>query len=128
MVCYQIVGRDSATSLAAQAGQLDLNVMTPLTAYNLLDSMQMLINFLPVVASRCIKGIRADRSRCRDYARQSLSVAALLSPKLGYAKAAELFQEAQRRHITAGQLAIEKRYLKPGELDRLIERSAKEKP
>jgi len=120
MVCFQIAGRDLSVSLAAQAGQLDLNVMTPLTAYNLLDSAQMLINFLPVVESRCIRGIRADSARCRDYARSSLSLAALLSPMIGYDKAAEVFKEARRRKTSAGQVALEKGYLKAGDLKRLL--------
>ena len=123
MVCFQIVGRDVAVSLAAHAGQLDLNVMTPLSAYNLLDSLQMLINYLPVVESRCIRGIRADRARCRDYARKSLALAALLSPRLGYAAAAKIVQEARRRKVPAEQVVMERGCLKPGELDKLLDPS-----
>ena len=96
MVCFQIVGRDTAVSLAAQAGQLDLDVMTPLTAYDLLDSLRMLTGYLPVVGARCIRGIRADEARCRDHAKAGRSMAGLLDPRLGHAKAAEMFKNAQR--------------------------------
>jgi aspartate ammonia-lyase len=121
MICFQIVGRDNAAAAAAQAGQLELNTMTPLTAYNLLDSLQLLINYLPIVESRCIRGIQADRARCRDYAARSLSLSALLAPRIGYDRAAEIFQEAHRRGLSAEQVSLEKGYLKPGELDRLLE-------
>jgi aspartate ammonia-lyase len=121
MVCFQIVGRDIAVSLAAQAGQLDLNVMTPLTAHNLLDSMQMLINFIPVVESRCIRGIQSDPARCREFAQRSLSFAALLNPRIGYEKAAEVFQEARRRKASAAQVALEKGYLRSDEISGLLD-------
>jgi aspartate ammonia-lyase len=91
MICFQIAGRDLANGLASQAGQLDLNVMTPLTCHNLLDSMDLLVNFLPVFEKRCVAGIKADVARCRDYSEKSPSRVTLLSPKIGYAKAAELY-------------------------------------
>ncbi|MBI4423645.1 MAG: aspartate ammonia-lyase [Elusimicrobia bacterium] len=121
MICFQIVGRDAAVGLATQGGQLDLNVMTPLTAYNLLDSMQLLVNFLPQVERLCVRGIRADPEACRRYFGSSLSLAALLNPKLGYARAAEIFKEALTRKTTIAQIVLERKLLTPAELDSLFD-------
>ena len=124
MVCYQIVGRDLAVGLCAQAGQLDLNVMTPLAAYDLLDSTQLLINYLPVVEKRCLRGIAADAEKCRGYFESSPSLAALLSPKIGYARAAEVFKEAVARKTTIRRLALERKLLSPRELAKLLDPAA----
>ncbi len=124
MVCFQIVGRDLANSLAGQAGQMDLNVMTPLTAYNLLDSMQLLINFLPQVDRLCVRGIQADKEQCRRYFGSSLSLAALLNPKIGYAKAAEVFNEALAKKTTVEKVVLERKLLSPEELEELFDPAA----
>ncbi|MFH1723087.1 MAG: aspartate ammonia-lyase [Elusimicrobiota bacterium] len=121
MVAFQIVARDLAVALCAQAGQMDLNVMMPLSAHNLLDSAQLLINFLPEVERRCVREIRADAARCRDYRERSLSVAALLNPLIGYARAGELFREAQRRGVAVTRLVEERGLLTRKELDRLLD-------
>ncbi|MBI3550447.1 MAG: aspartate ammonia-lyase [Elusimicrobia bacterium] len=121
MVCFQIVGRDAAIGLAAQAGQMDLNVMTPLTAYNLLDSIQLLINFLPKVDKSCVRGIKADVEKNADFFGKSLSLAALLNPRIGYAKAAEVFKEALARRITVRDVILEKRLLTEKQLDALFD-------
>jgi aspartate ammonia-lyase len=121
MVCFQIVGRDLAVAMAAQAGQMDLNVMTPLTAYNLLDSMQLLINFLPQVERLCVRGIKADKEKCKEYFGKSLSLAALLNPKIGYAKAAEVFKEALAKKMTVHQVVLEHGLLSEKELNQLFD-------
>ena len=124
MICFQIIGRDLANSFCAQAGQLDLNVMTPLTAYNLLDSIQLLLNFLPRFEERCVRGIKADEARCRRYFDRSLSLATLLNPVIGYARAAELFKEALTAGKTIPQLALEKGIMTRRELDKLFDPEA----
>lgn len=121
MICFQIVGRDLAVGLASQAGQMDLNVMTPLTAYNLLDSTQLLIEFLPQVDKLCIRGIKADKDQCKEYFGKSLSLAALLNPKIGYAKAAEVFKEALAKKTTVYQVVLERGLLSKKELDALFD-------
>ena len=121
MICFQIVGRDLAVSMAAQAGQMDLNVMTPLTAYDLLDSMQLLLNFLPQVERLCVRGIKADVDKCKEYFGKSLSLAALLNPKIGYAKAAEVFKEALARKATVHQIVLERKLLTQKQLDELFD-------
>ncbi len=121
MICFQIIGRDLANSLCAQAGQLDLNVMTPLTAYNLLDSIQLLLNFLPRFEERCVRGIKADEEQCRRYFDRSLSLATLLNPVIGYARSAELFKEALAAKKTIPQLVLEKGLMTRKELDALFD-------
>jgi len=124
MVCFHVVGADVAVSLAAQAGQLDLNVMTPLAAHELTHATQLFINFLPVFTQKCVAGIRADEEQCRSYFGTSLSLAALLNPKIGYAKAAEVFKEALKRKMTVPELVLEKKLLTKKELDALFDPQA----
>ncbi|MBI4054741.1 MAG: aspartate ammonia-lyase [Elusimicrobia bacterium] len=121
MVCFQVIGNDLAVSLAAQAGQMDLNVMTPLTAYDLLFSTQILICALPVFTEKCVRDVRADPQRCRDYFEKSLSLAALFNTRIGYAKSAELFKEAWKSQKTIPELALEKKLLTEKELRELLD-------
>lgn len=121
MVCFQIIGRDLAITFCAQGGQMDLNVMTPLVAYNLLDSMQLLINFLPEFEKRCVRGIQADTEQCRRYFEKSLSLATLLNPKIGYARSAEIFKEALAKKSTITQVVLDKGVLTKEELEQLFD-------
>jgi aspartate ammonia-lyase len=116
MLCFQIVGFDTANSLAVGAGQLDLNVMMPLLAYNLTKGPQLLINFLPVVRQRCIDGITANVEKCRRYLEESPSVVTALTPKIGYATAADVFKEAVARGVLVKQVLLEKKILTEEEL------------
>src|SRR5262249_8991603 len=83
MLCYQIVGFDEANAWAVGGGQLELNVMMPLLAYNLTRGPQLLLNFLPVVRQRCIDGITVNPEKCRHYLEESPSVVTALTPKIG---------------------------------------------
>jgi aspartate ammonia-lyase len=116
MLCFQIVGFDTANSLAVGGGQLDLNVMMPLLAYNLTKGPQLLLNFLPVVRQKCIDGITANAEKCRRYLEESPSVVTALTPKIGYAAAAEVFKEAVARGELVKQVLLEKKILSEEEL------------
>ena len=120
MLCFQLVGFDSANALAVGGGQLELNVMMPLLAYNLTRGPQLFINFLPVVRTRCIDGIRANPEKCRHYLEESPSVVTALTPKIGYAKAAEIFKEAVSRGVRVRQVLLEKKVVSEEELDRAM--------
>jgi aspartate ammonia-lyase len=124
MLLFQIVGFDTANQLAVGGGQLDLNVMMPLLAYNLTRGPQLLLNFLPVVRTRCIDGITANREKCRDYLEQSPSVVTALTPKIGYAKAAEIFKEAVARDVLVRDVLIEKKVVTVEELEAALSREA----
>jgi aspartate ammonia-lyase len=103
MVCYQVIGCDTATSGAVQAGQLELNVMMPVIAFNLHFMIRILGNALREVKRRCIEGIQADPDRCLRYAHESLGMAMALSPSLGYARAAAIAKEA----VTQGKSLVD---------------------
>jgi len=93
-LAFDVVGADATVALAAQAGQLELNVMTPVVTFRLLHSVDILSNALEVFAKKCVEGIEANRDRCHDYFSQSPSLVTVLTPKIGYAKAAEIFKES----------------------------------
>ena len=108
MICFQIIGNDTAVMLAGQAGQLELNVMEPLMTYNVLSSISMLNNFLPVFVSRCVKGIMANEDRCRHYLDRNPILATLLDHKIGYMEAAKLAEESIRTGEPIPKLAVRK--------------------
>ena len=115
MIGFQIIGNDLTVSLAVQAGQLELNVMTPLMMHNMLQSMKLLTNFLPVFRKRCLEGITVDAKRCLSYVDKNPSLAVQLSPKIGYLKASKIAQEALREKRSVKELAVEKKLLTPEE-------------
>ncbi len=88
MVCFQAVGADLATAMAVQAGQLELNVMMPTMAWNVLHAAEILKNTMRVLAEKCVDGITANEARCRYYANATVAIAAALNPYIGYAAAA----------------------------------------
>ena len=100
---------------------MDLNVMTPLSAYNLLDSLSLLIHFLPSVDHRCIRGIKADSEKCRHYFEQNPSLATLLNPRIGYARAAEVFKEAVAKKTTITQIVVARGLIPETELAELLD-------
>ncbi|HEX9024395.1 MAG TPA: lyase family protein, partial [Geobacteraceae bacterium] len=96
MVAFQVIGADTVVTMAAQAGQLELNVMMPVIAYNLLFSLTILTNAVTKLATACVDGIVAHPDRCRQYLDDSLGLATVLAPYIGYAAAAEVAKEAVR--------------------------------
>jgi aspartate ammonia-lyase len=94
MVSFQVIGNDTAVAYAVQAGQLELNVMMPTMAYNVLHSITILTNMLRQFNDRCVSGITANADRCNFYAQSTVSLATALNPYIGYAKAAEIVKES----------------------------------
>jgi aspartate ammonia-lyase len=121
MVAYQVVGSDAAVSMAVQAGQLELNVMTPAVAYNMLFSIQILSNYLPAFTDKCVRGIKVDEKRCEQYLEKNPSLATLLAPKIGYLEAAKIAKQAQAENRTVKEVALEKG-LPQEELERIFSR------
>ena len=122
MVAFQVAGNDAAVSLAVQAGQIELNVMTPAIAYNILFSIQILANYLPVFTEKCVRGITVDEKRCEQYLEKNPSLATLLAPKIGYLEAAKIAKQAQAENRTVKEIALEKGLLKPEELEKIFTR------
>ena len=93
-VCFQVIGCDTTVAYSAQAGQLELNVMMPVVAHNLIYSITILTNGLNAFTTKCVAGITADAKRCREYANHSVGLATALNPFLGYGQAAAIVKEA----------------------------------
>jgi len=117
MVCFQVMGCDTAILLAAQAGQLELNVMMPLVAYNLLHEMEILANGARAFADKCLSGIRADSVRCQHYAENSTSIVTVLNPHIGYAAAAEIAKEYLASGRSIRDVVLEKKALTKEQLE-----------
>ncbi len=124
MVCFQVIGNDTAIAWANGAGQLELNVMMPVMAHNLLQSLQILTNALRALTSRCIQGITADAARMRRYAESTTALATALNPRIGYDRAAEIVKEALASGKTIVEVAREKSGLSEDELNRLFDIAA----
>lgn len=120
MVCFHVVGADSAVALAAQAGQLEINVMTPLVAFELLFSLEILTHAVQAFTQRCVVGIVADEEQCRRWGERSLGLATALNPSIGYEAAAEVAKEAHQTGKAVPEVVLEKGILTAAELaDRL---------
>jgi fumarate hydratase class II len=124
MVCYQVVGNDLAVATAAEAGQLELNVMMPLIAHNLVLSMEILASASRAFAERCIEGIDANAEQCAHWLERSPALVTALAPKIGYAEAAKLAKEAVAKNVTVRQLVTDKGVLKGKELDEVLDLAA----
>src|SRR6266571_5195790 len=120
-VCFQVIGNDVTVATAAEAGQLELNVMVPVIAHNLLGSMMIITNATRVLAERCVEGIEADPEQCAHWLERSPALVTALAPKIGYAEAAKLAKEAVAKNITVRQLVMEKGLLKGKELDEVLD-------
>lgn len=96
MVCFQVCGNDLTIAMSVQAGQLDLNVMMPVIAHNLLQSMEIMANACGTLDERCVRGITADENRARHYFESSVGMATVLNPLIGYDAAAKVAQESAR--------------------------------
>jgi len=119
-VCFHIIGADTAVAFAVQAGQLELNVMMPLMAFEVLFSIEILKNFLPLFTEKSIRGIEADRERCEAYYISSPSLATALNPIIGYARAAEIAKESAKTGTPIPQLLRERHLLSDEEIARIF--------
>ena len=121
MVCFQVIGNDLTVSMAAQAGQLELNVMMPVMAYNLHQSIEILKNAIRVFIDRCVVGIVADAERCRRYAESSMALATALNIHIGYARAAEVVKRALREQKTIIDVVREEKLLTEDQVAQILD-------
>jgi fumarate hydratase class II len=120
-VAAQVIGNDVAITVGGQSGNFELNVMMPLMAHNLLQSIVLLTNVSNVFTDKCIVGIKADRKRCENMIEQSLAMCTVLAPIIGYDAAAKLAKEAYETGKTVRQVALEKKVLPEDELNRVLD-------
>jgi len=121
MVAFQVVGNDLTVAFAVQAGQLDLNVMMPVIVHNVLFSIQILTNYLPVFRTKCVEGIVVNEKRCAQYLEKNPALATFLSPHIGYLEAAKIAKQALEEGRSVKEVALEKGLLKPEELERILD-------
>jgi aspartate ammonia-lyase len=121
MVAFQVVGNDLTVSFAVQAGQLDLNVMMPVIVHNMLFSIQILTNYLPVFRTKCIEGIVVNAKRCSQYLEKNPALATFLSPHIGYLEAAKIAKQALAEGRSVKEVALEKKVLTREELDKILD-------
>jgi aspartate ammonia-lyase len=119
-VCYQVIGCDTTIVLGAEAGQLELNVMMPVIAWNALHATTILREAMKVLAERTVDGLAADEGRCRDLLDRSTAVATSLSPHIGYAATAEIAKESVRTGRPIRDLVLERGLLDRERLDRIL--------
>jgi fumarate hydratase, class II len=121
MVAAQVVGNDATITLGGMAGNFELNVMMPVIAYNLLQSIDILANAAKLLRERCVDGLEADRERCREMVEKSLSMCTALAPKIGYDEAAAIAKEAYSTGRTVREVASAKGVLSPQELEATLD-------
>jgi fumarate hydratase class II len=116
MVCAQVVGNDAAVAFAGAVGNFELNVMLPVIARNVLESIRLLANIARLFADRCVRGIAANEERCREYAESSPSIVTPLNRYIGYEEAAKVVKQSLAQRKTIRQVVIERGYVKNGDL------------
>lgn len=120
MVCFNIIGNDLTVSLAAQSGQFELNVMLPVMLKSVLESTDMLKNFVPIFSRNLVSGLSANRDKLRQYIENSPVIVTLLSPKLGYLVSADLYKESLKTGKTIRHLVVSKGLMSEKEVDALL--------
>jgi aspartate ammonia-lyase len=127
-VCYQALGLDTTVAMAAEAGQLELNVMMPVIAHNIVFALVIVGNASQVLAERCVDGIEADEAQCAYWLERSPALVTALAPKIGYSEAAKLAKEAVATGVTVRELVSKKRLLEGRELEEVLDLRAMTEP
>jgi aspartate ammonia-lyase len=120
MVCFAVFGNDEAILWAAQAGQLELNVMMPLIAAKLPESITILTNAVDVFTRFNLEGLKVDKERCRVYAESSASVVTALNPIIGYAKAAEVVKRSFAENKTIREILLEEKLVPEEKINEIL--------
>jgi aspartate ammonia-lyase len=119
-IAFKVIGNDLAVTLAAEAGQLELNVMEPIIVLCLFQSIGILKNGMATLRERCIDGITANEARCRELVERSIGLVTALNPVLGYETCTQLAREALEKDLRLYDLVISRKLLSKEELDRLL--------
>jgi aspartate ammonia-lyase len=127
-ICFQVIGNDLTVTMAAEAGQLQLNVFEPVLAFNIFQSVEMLRQGCIVLRERCIVGITANRDRIRQMLEHSIGIVTALVPYIGYERATALAREALESGRGVYELILEKEWLSRDALDEILSPEAMTKP
>lgn len=124
MAMFQVVGNDLTVMLAGQAGQLELNVMMPIIAYNIFQSMDIVINAVNAFIDKCLVGVTANAEKATGWLAKNAILVTALNPVIGYLKGAEVAKEALATNRTVREVVVEKGYLTAEDADKLLDVSA----
>jgi aspartate ammonia-lyase len=119
-IAYKVIGNDHTVSMAAEAGQLELNVFEPVIVQSIMESIEMLNNGMKTFMYRCIRGITANVDQCRSYVTNSIGLVTALNPVLGYEKSSQVAKEALQTGKSVYDLVIEKKWLSKEQLEELL--------
>ena len=119
-VAFEVIGNDLTVTMAAEAGQLELNAMEPVIAYNLFTSLDMLGRACRTLVQRCVRGITANREHCRGLVENSIGLVTALNPILGYEKATQIAEEALRSGRSVVDVVLEKGYMNREQLEQIL--------
>ncbi len=120
-VCFQVIGCDVTVTMAAEHGQLELNVMMPVIAHNVLLSMRILTNAIRSLTERCVRGIEANEQMCAYWVERSAALATALMPQIGYAAAAELSKRSVKEGVLIRELVKREHVLPEGDVDAVLD-------
>jgi aspartate ammonia-lyase len=120
-VCFQVVGCDACVATAAEHGQLELNVMMPVIAFNVLLAGRILTNAMHTLAERTVKGLEANAEQCAYWVERSAALATALAPQIGYARAAELSKQSVKENVLIRELVRREHVLPPDEIDDVLD-------
>ena len=120
MICFNMIGNDTAVACAAQSGQFELNVMLPGMLKCMLESTDMIKNFLPIFSANLIDGLEANSDSLRAGIEKSPVIVTLLTPRIGYLRSAELFKESLKTGKTIRELVVSKKLMTNKEVDALF--------
>jgi len=121
MACFHVMGNDLTVMMAGQAGQLELNVMMPIIAHNLFESMQVLIGAIGAFVDRCVVGVQANPEKAEGWLAKNAILVTALNPVIGYLKGAEVAKEAMAANRTIRDIVVEKGYLTEEEAGRILD-------
>ncbi|MDD3222835.1 MAG: aspartate ammonia-lyase [Clostridia bacterium] len=119
-VAFHVVGHDTTITMAAEAGQMELNAFEPVVFYNLFESITMLTQAVETLTDNCITGITANREHCRQLMESSAGIATALCPYLGYQISAKIAKQALRENRTVREIVLEEKLLSPNELSAIL--------
>lgn len=120
-VVFQVIGNDLTVNLATEAGQLELNVMEPVLAYNLMQSFDIMTNVQDMLREKCISGIIANEEKCREYVERSIGIITALNPHIGYEKACAVAREALLEDKSVRELILKHKILDEDKLNRILD-------
>ena len=119
-IAYQVIGGDMTISMASEAGQLQLNVMEPIIAFNLFQNLKMMARGCKVLSEKCVQGISVNRERCREMVEHSIGIVTVLNPILGYELCSSIAKEALNKGTSVRDVVLEHKYLSKAKLDEML--------